>query len=264
MPPYILTLEDREIAAVLTHLRTQWGNQAPEVTPSASQSHQITSRTLNMSALDVVFVDDHLLVLEQAVGFVKRARAWGRQARLPHRQSTGAMARSTHSTPPRYVDIGFDGDCQRPRHAAQASAKRLHNEKFTKSMKPLWLVNFSATETGNADAWSDIHMPLLIDWPNRPKSKVDWEHGKPSHTQWRVKHSNLTNATRVELKPITGRTHQLRSAHDGHWPPILGDALYASPDIQAQSPRLLLHARVLQFKHPVTAEWMAFESTVPF
>jgi tRNA pseudouridine32 synthase/23S rRNA pseudouridine746 synthase len=45
---------------------------------------------------------------------------------------------------------------------------------------------------------------------------------------------------------------------------ILGDALYASPDIQAQSTRLLLHARVLQFKHPVTAEWMAFESTVPF
>jgi mono/diheme cytochrome c family protein len=33
MSPYILTLEDREIAAVLTHLRTQWGNQAAEVTP---------------------------------------------------------------------------------------------------------------------------------------------------------------------------------------------------------------------------------------
>jgi tRNA pseudouridine32 synthase/23S rRNA pseudouridine746 synthase len=107
-------------------------------------------------------------------------------------------------------------------------------------------------------------MPLLIDWPNRPKSKVDWDHGKPSHTQWRIKKSNLRNATRVELKPITGRTHQLRLHMMAIGHAILGDALYASPDIQAQSPRLLLHARVLQFKHPVTAEWMAFESTVPF
>ena len=33
MPPYILTLDDKDLAAVLTHLRTQWGNHAPEVTP---------------------------------------------------------------------------------------------------------------------------------------------------------------------------------------------------------------------------------------
>ena len=121
-----------------------------------------------------------------------------------------------------------------------------------------------ATETDDADAWSDIHMPLLIDWPNRPKSKVDWAHGKPSHTQWRVKHSNLKNATRVELQPITGRTHQLRLHMMAIGHAILGDALYASSDIQALSPRLLLHARVLQLKHPITAEWMAFESVVPF
>jgi tRNA pseudouridine32 synthase/23S rRNA pseudouridine746 synthase len=63
---------------------------------------------------------------------------------------------------------------------------------------------------------------------------------------------------------MTGRTHQLRLHMMGIGHPILGDALYASPDIQAQSSRLLLHARVLQFKHPFTAEWMAFESIVPF
>jgi tRNA pseudouridine32 synthase/23S rRNA pseudouridine746 synthase len=112
-------------------------------------------------------------------------------------------------------------------------------------------------------------MPLLIDWPNRPKSKIDWDHGKPSHTQWRVKSSTsentgFQNTTRVELQPITGRTHQLRLHMMAMGHAILGDTLYASPDIQAQSPRLLLHARSLQFKHPVTAEWMSFESTVPF
>jgi tRNA pseudouridine32 synthase/23S rRNA pseudouridine746 synthase len=115
-----------------------------------------------------------------------------------------------------------------------------------------------------ADAWQDIQIPLLIDWPNRPKSKVDWEHGKPSHTQWRIIRSELENTTRVELKPITGRTHQLRLHMMAIGHAILGDTLYASPEIQAQSSRLLLHARILQFKHPITAKWMSFESNVPF
>jgi tRNA pseudouridine32 synthase/23S rRNA pseudouridine746 synthase len=121
------------------------------------------------------------------------------------------------------------------------------------------------TNTANvADDWQDIQIPLLIDWPNRPKSKVDWEHGKPSHTQWRVMGSALENATRVELKPITGRTHQLRLHMMAIGHAILGDALYAPPEVQARSSRLLLHARILQFMHPVTAKWMAFESKVPF
>jgi tRNA pseudouridine32 synthase/23S rRNA pseudouridine746 synthase len=108
-------------------------------------------------------------------------------------------------------------------------------------------------------------MPLLIDWPNRPKSKIDWEHGKPSHTQWRIQQGGcLQGTTRVEMKPITGRTHQLRLHMMAIGHAILGDSLYATPEILAKSPRLLLHARELQFKHPVTAEWMAFESTVPF
>ena len=121
------------------------------------------------------------------------------------------------------------------------------------------------TNTANvADDWQDIQIPLLIDWPNRPKSKVDWEHGKPSHTQWRVMSSDLENATRVALKPITGRTHQLRLHMMAIGHAILGDALYAPPEVQARSSRLLLHAHILQFMHPVTAKWMVFESKVPF
>jgi tRNA pseudouridine32 synthase/23S rRNA pseudouridine746 synthase len=108
-------------------------------------------------------------------------------------------------------------------------------------------------------------MPLLIDWPNRPKSKVDWEHGKPSHTQWRRKPGDLIEgATRMELQPITGRTHQLRLHMMAIGHAILGDALYASPEVCARAPRLLLHARQLQFNHPITAEWLSFETAVPF
>jgi tRNA pseudouridine32 synthase/23S rRNA pseudouridine746 synthase len=117
----------------------------------------------------------------------------------------------------------------------------------------------------NTEGWQDIHMPLLIDWPNRPKSKVDWQNGKPSHTQWRRSSGTLVEgATRVSLHPITGRTHQLRLHMMAIGHAILGDALYAAPDICARAPRLFLHAKQLQFKHPVTSEWLSFESTVPF
>ena len=216
-----------------------------------------------MSALEVVFADDHLLVVNKPSGLLSVpgrgedkqdcliARA---QAQWPDALTVHRLDMSTSGL----MVIAKGPDMQRS--LSQAFAQR----EVHKIYEAIVAGELRTTETGDADAWSDIHMPLLIDWPNRPKSKVDWEHGKPSHTQWRVKHSHLTNATRVELQPITGRTHQLRLHMMAIGHPILGDALYASPDIQAQSPRLLLHARVLQLKHPVTAEWMTFESTVPF
>ena len=216
-----------------------------------------------MSALEVVFADDHLLVVNKPSGLLSVpgrgedkqdcliARA---QAQWPDALTVHRLDMSTSGL----MVIARGPDMQRS--LSQAFAQR----EVHKIYEAIVAGELRATETDNAEAWSDIHMPLLIDWPNRPKSKVDWAHGKPSHTQWRVKHSNLKNAARVELQPITGRTHQLRLHMMAIGHAILGDALYASPDIQAQSPRLLLHARVLQLKHPVTAEWMTFESTVPF
>ena len=216
-----------------------------------------------MSALEVVFADDHLLVVNKPSGLLSVpgrgedkqdcliARA---QAQWPDALTVHRLDMSTSGL----MVIARGPDMQRS--LSQAFAQR----EVHKIYEAIVAGELRATETDNAEAWSDIHMPLLIDWPNRPKSKVDWAHGKPSHTQWRVKHSNLKNAARVELQPITGRTHQLRLHMMAIGHAILGDALYASTDIQALSPRLLLHARVLQLKHPVTAEWMTFESTVPF
>jgi tRNA pseudouridine32 synthase/23S rRNA pseudouridine746 synthase len=113
--------------------------------------------------------------------------------------------------------------------------------------------------------WQDIQMPLLIDWPNRPKSKVDWEHGKPSHTRWRHKSGTTPEgATRVELQPITGRTHQLRLHMMAIGHAMLGDALYATPEVCTRAPRLLLHASQLKLQHPLTQEWLSFETAVPF
>jgi tRNA pseudouridine32 synthase / 23S rRNA pseudouridine746 synthase len=115
------------------------------------------------------------------------------------------------------------------------------------------------------EAWGTIDLPIIIDWPNRPLRIIDHQLGKPSLTRWRVLGYDATGTcTRVELEPVTGRSHQLRVhlRELGH--PILGDALYAPPDVQAQASRLLLHAGSLGLVHPVTGEALMFESPVPF
>ena len=105
----------------------------------------------------------------------------------------------------------------------------------------------------DGSAWHDIHLPIAADWARRPLRVIDPASGKPSHTRWRaLSYDAAAYTTRVALEPITGRTHQLRVhlAALGH--PILGDTLYADAATQALSPRLLLHASQLAFRHPVT------------
>ena len=111
--------------------------------------------------------------------------------------------------------------------------------------------------------WGVIDLPLVLDWPNRPKHMVDHQHGKPSVTRWRVIGGD-GQTTRLELEPVTGRTHQLRVHLQALGHPIVGDTLYAPPEIQTMAPRLLLHAWSLQFKHPVTGKALLFESPVQF
>jgi len=108
-----------------------------------------------------------------------------------------------------------------------------------------------------------IELPLAADWPNRPRQVVDAARGKPSLTHWRVL-ARGDGRTRVELTPVTGRTHQLRVhlAAIGH--PIVGDALYAPPDVCARSARLLLHASQLELARPDTGVSATFRSAAPF
>jgi len=105
-----------------------------------------------------------------------------------------------------------------------------------------------------------IDLPLITDWPNRPRQKVDHEIGKPSRTRYETVDTGASGA-RLRLKPLTGRSHQLRVhlAEIGH--PILGDELYAHPEAHAAAPRLLLHASGLGFDHPYSGA--RFDITLP-
>jgi tRNA pseudouridine32 synthase/23S rRNA pseudouridine746 synthase len=115
----------------------------------------------------------------------------------------------------------------------------------------------------SADGWGQIDLAIRVDWPNRPLRMVDPAEGKPSCTRWQPL-SATEHSTRLLLEPVTGRSHQLRVhlAAIGH--PILGDALYAPPPVQAQAPRLLLHASRLELEHPATGQALCFESVAPF
>lgn len=107
-----------------------------------------------------------------------------------------------------------------------------------------------------------VRLPLMSDWPNRPKQKISDE-GKPAHTEYTVL-SRESDHTRVLLTPITGRTHQLRVHMLSLGHPILGDRLYAEGDALAASDRLMLHAWQLGFMHPESGESLFFEPEPPF
>lgn len=112
-----------------------------------------------------------------------------------------------------------------------------------------------------------IDLPLIADWPNRPRQKVDHEVGKPSQTRFQViSRDDLAQQTRVALEPLTGRSHQLRvhSLALGH--PIVGDPLYGPQSVSQAHPvaRLCLHAEMLSMPHPVTGELLHCESPCPF
>ena len=113
-----------------------------------------------------------------------------------------------------------------------------------------------------AKAQGSVDAPLAANWNDKPRQIVTAE-GRPSLTHWRCLGFEGENS-RVELKPVTGRSHQLRvhMLHIGH--PMLGDGLYAPEEVFAAAPRLLLHAAELGFTHPTRGDWMLHQSPVPF
>ena len=110
-----------------------------------------------------------------------------------------------------------------------------------------------------------IELPIICDWPNRPRQIVDHVQGKPSVTRYKVlKHDAVKGITKVELEPETGRSHQLRVHLQSLGHPIIGDRLYANRIQQSKASRLLLHATSLSFTHPLSEETMQFVCESPF
>lgn len=111
----------------------------------------------------------------------------------------------------------------------------------------------------------EVSLPLLADYDNRPCQKVDYTHGKPAKTIFKILRKvqyKGNECALLSLIPVTGRTHQLRvhcAHHSGLNLPIVGDALYG-----VAANRLMLHARALSFVHPVSGKRVEFHSSPSF
>ncbi|WP_286238966.1 RluA family pseudouridine synthase [Neptuniibacter halophilus] len=108
-----------------------------------------------------------------------------------------------------------------------------------------------------------VELPLRCDWERRPLQIVDHEQGKAALTHWQITGEHELG-TRIELTPVTGRSHQLRVHMQAIGHPIVGDRFYADERSQAASERLLLHAEQLAFPHPENGKECSFQAPCPF
>jgi tRNA pseudouridine32 synthase/23S rRNA pseudouridine746 synthase len=234
---------------------------------SSAISSVNTSRSVNTRStvyqppvnhgLDFLYRDAHLLVLEKPSGLLSVP------GRGPaHRDSLSARVQNEFPDAliVHRLDMDTSGILVMARNKeVQRNLCRLFQER--RVMKRY----IAVVEGHMLHDQGEVDLPLLMDWPNRPRQIVDHARGKPSLSRYRVLDRDArSHTTRVELMPTTGRTHQLRVHMSMLGHAILGDNLYAGTSTQAKSDRLLLHAGELGFAHPASGEFMQFESQTPF
>ncbi len=208
-------------------------------------------------SLDVLFEDEFLLFLNKPSGLlsvpgrgedkqdclISRVQSKYSDALIVHRldmSTSGLMVLARGKEMERYLSILFQ--------------KRKVDKKYIAVVDGYVKPDFG-----------EVDLPLITDWPNRPQQKVDFKTGKHSQTKYSVlSYDKEKNTTRIELTPLTGRTHQLRIHMQSIKHAIVGDELYANKAVIEKSIRLLLHACYLSFQHPVTDEIIKFNSEPEF
>ena len=202
----------------------------------------------------VIYRDDHILVAEKPAGLlsVPGRLPENKDCLISRLQVAYPNALTVHR-----LDMATSGLMvfARGPEAHRTLSKAFADRQVSK--------RYIAVVAGNLTGEGEVDLPLITDWPNRPRQMVDHKIGKPSLTRWRVL-AQGEGTTRVELEPVTGRSHQLRVHMMAIGHPIVGDVFYAPPDVEALSPRLWLHAARLSLPHPVSGESMDFQSAAPF
>jgi tRNA pseudouridine32 synthase / 23S rRNA pseudouridine746 synthase len=226
--------------------------QSPSLNPMPKTFHYDPPRE---PWLDIVFEDEHILVLNKPSGLlsvpgkdpalfdslqsrvVDRFPGAGTVHRLD-KDTSGLIVMAKHKPAHRGLGIQFE--------------KRLTRKTY---IARLW------GDTEGDEGLVDL--PLATDWDNKPRQRVDYERGRTAQSEWKVI-ARESGITRVQLTPITGRTHQLRVHMLAIGHVILGDSFYATGDALAAADRLQLHAAHLGFIHPMTGIQMDLRSEVPF
>ena len=210
--------------------------------------------------LNLLYADEALLVLDKPAGLLSVP------GRGPDKQDCLSM-RAQHHYPEALIVHRLDMSTSGLLLMARSpSVQRLLNDAFaTRAVHKRYVAVVDGLLTPPPEPWGVIDLPIGVDWPNRPLRVIDHASGKSSVTRWRVLcHDAALNTTRLELEPVTGRSHQLRLHLQALGHPILGDALYADGRVQALSARLLLHACTLALAHPLSGQALSFASAARF
>ena len=107
-----------------------------------------------------------------------------------------------------------------------------------------------------------VSAPIGRDEKNRKQQAINYKHGKDAITHYRLL-ENLQNASLLECRLETGRTHQIRVHMKSIGHPLLGDPLYGPKKNPYAIKGQALHAMVLGFVHPRSGEYMEFSADYP-
>lgn len=205
--------------------------------------------------LSILHLDDDIIIVDKPSGLLSvpgkavahkdclesRLRAQYPELRLVHRldhPTSGIMVFARNAHAQRHLGLQFE-----KRH-----------------IRKVYQARVSGVVQGDS---GHINLPLICDWPNRPKQMVCFNNGKSSQTDWMVL-DREGYTTRLHLFPKTGRSHQLRvhCLAIGH--PILGDSFYGCYDSQTAAQRLQLHSETISLRHPSGGAWLEFSAPCPF
>jgi tRNA pseudouridine32 synthase/23S rRNA pseudouridine746 synthase len=205
--------------------------------------------------LSFVYRDEHILVLDKPSGLLSvpgkaKEHADSLQTRVTRVYPTATVVHR--------LDMATSGLMIM---ALNKAAHRHISKQFElrQTQKSYQAIVFGHLQQKNGQ----VDLPLICDWPNRPKQMVDHERGKNALTHWSVL-EHMPDTTRVELTPITGRSHQLRVHMLSLGHVIIGDRLYAHKEALDKASRLNLHAMRISFRHPDSEQVLEFFSEVPF
>lgn len=206
--------------------------------------------------LSILYQDDDLLVLNKPSGLLSVA---GRLAEHWDSLQTRVQRVFPTATIVHRLDMSTSGIM------LMALNKASHRELSRQFEKREISKRYVALVWGVPDqSTGSVDLPLICDWPNRPRQKVCFEHGKPSLTKWCLLERYSNNTCLIELEPVTGRSHQLRVHMQSIGHPILGDKFYAHTEAFDQHPRLALHSSEIHLIHPQHRVAMSFKIPADF
>lgn len=207
--------------------------------------------------LQVVFADDHLVVVDKPGGLLSVP---GRGERMADCLSARVQQVFPDALVVHRLDMETSGlvvmarGADMQRQMSGLFMNRQVDKRYVAVVKGLM-----------TQAQGEIDLPLISDWPRRPRQKVDAGQGKPSLTRYQVLALDAgLGQTRVALEPVTGRSHQLRVHLMAIGHTIMGDPLYGPGDVHAGAVGLMLHACGLRFIHPATGQALSLRSGAPF